>query len=850
MPNKSDTIITELDDQLIGNGPTYSYSALTIDSNRSHASQIQILFYYTTLGDGTSVDDVEFANWYTPYVVPQLSSNNDVILTFDQTTRTVTIGDLTKVTVRDVDGVEYNLPPFNEGTKVRILRSQNVTNKSQVFGAGSRVTSIGLNNAIDQVFNSIQELDTRVNNIEGANFEQGIILNLEDIPLISVEKGGTGASSAPAARAALGINDASNLTTGTLNSDRLTNVPMSKLSGTLQNDQLQESNVTQFATEVGNAINLNDLADVNATPVSNGSLLSYNDALSKWVPSSPSAGAGDHGNLSGLSDDDHTQYALADGTRGDFAATSHTHDASAITSGTFSISLIPDLSGTYSVLGHSHTLSDITDAGTAAASNTGDFEASGSIATHAALTSGVHGISTFAATILDDVDATAVRTTISAAATNHTHAASQITSGTFSDACIASSNVTQHAADINIQDLGNVVPGLLSDNLFLAYDNSTSNWTGRSPAAARTALNLGTAATSDTGDFATASQGSLADSALQDVVDDTTPQLGGNLDVNGQSIVSASNGNIAITPNGTGKVVLDGLSWPTSDGTTDQVLKTDGSGNLSFATVSGGGGGTTDWILTPSNTQVVRLFDDFLAATGRKSARNSPFFGLGTFSGYWQDSYGMSAGSGETGVIRAITQTSLYARLPMLGTGIYPNDAADGTEWLFEGRFLFEFDTNVSNSPLVSFGAFCPTTDHSENTTEQGPGYGDTAKAGIYWDKLNTYWKSYHADTEGTNGDTTEADLTTFTPAEDTWFRIAVHAKKETIFTVPTWTIKVYIDGTLATTQYLTSGTEAPTFYCALMNDGTAYSNSMYVDWVMLQYTRPTAVTYIDIEDL
>jgi hypothetical protein len=39
-----------------------------------------------------------------------------------------------------------------------------------------------------------------------------------------------------------------------------------------------------------------------------------------------------------------------------------------------------------------------------------------------------------------------------------------------------------------------------------------------------------------------------------DVVEDTTPQLGGDLDVNGQKITSASNGHIEITPNGTGNV--------------------------------------------------------------------------------------------------------------------------------------------------------------------------------------------------------------------------------------------------------------------------------------------------------
>ena len=46
--------------------------------------------------------------------------------------------------------------------------------------------------------------------------------------------------------------------------------------------------------------------------------------------------------------------------------------------------------------------------------------------------------------------------------------------------------------------------------------------------------------------------------AVVELVGDTTPQLGGNLDVNGQDIVSVSNGNITITPNGSGLVRLDG----------------------------------------------------------------------------------------------------------------------------------------------------------------------------------------------------------------------------------------------------------------------------------------------------
>ena len=77
----------------------------------------------------------------------------------------------------------------------------------------------------------------------------------------------------------------------------------------------------------------------------------------------------------------------------------------------------------------------------------------------------------------------------------------------------------------------------------------------------------------------------LDSTVATDLVNDTTPQLGGSLDVNGNSIVSVSNGNISITPDGTGKVILDGLSHPTADGTNGQFMKTDGAGNLSFDTV-------------------------------------------------------------------------------------------------------------------------------------------------------------------------------------------------------------------------------------------------------------------------
>ena len=64
--------------------------------------------------------------------------------------------------------------------------------------------------------------------------------------------------------------------------------------------------------------------------------------------------------------------------------------------------------------------------------------------------------------------------------------------------------------------------------------------------------------------------GLATSSAISNLADDSTPQLGGDLDVNGNDIVSVSNGNINILPNGSGKVIIDG------NGSSGGVSITDG----------------------------------------------------------------------------------------------------------------------------------------------------------------------------------------------------------------------------------------------------------------------------------
>ena len=84
---------------------------------------------------------------------------------------------------------------------------------------------------------------------------------------------------------------------------------------------------------------------------------------------------------------------------------------------------------------------------------------------------------------------------------------------------------------------------------------------------------------------------------LSNVVEDTTPQLGGSLDVNGQKIVSTSGGDIDIEPNGTGDVLLGNFKFDADQtvgsGQDNYVLTYDHSGGkISLEAASGGGGGS------------------------------------------------------------------------------------------------------------------------------------------------------------------------------------------------------------------------------------------------------------------
>tara|TARA_R110002012_G_scaffold22215_6_gene77204 strand:+ start:6617 stop:9946 length:3330 start_codon:yes stop_codon:yes gene_type:complete len=146
-----------------------------------------------------------------------------------------------------------------------------------------------------------------------------------------------------------------------------------------------------------------------------------------------------------------------------------------------------------------------------------------------------------------------------------------------------------------------------------------------------------------------------ASGGIASVVEDTSPQLGGALDVNGQDIVSTSNGAVELDPHGSGKVTFKGnstrgagqlvlnceqnshgitikgpphsaaasytLTLPNTDGSANEVLKTDGSGNLDWVAQSVGDGAVTTAKIADSAVTTAKINAD--AVTNAKLADNS-----------------------------------------------------------------------------------------------------------------------------------------------------------------------------------------------------------------------------------
>ena len=284
---------------------------------------------------------------------------------------------------------------------------------------------------------------------------------------------------------------------------------------------------------------------------------------------------------------------------------------------------------------------------------------------------------------------------------------------------------------------------------------------------------------------------------LSNLVEDTSPQLGGALDVNGQDIVTTSNGDIDLDPNGSGVVVFKGnatkgsgqfklncennshgitikgpphsagasytLTLPNNDGDANQVLATDGSGGLSWADQTAGLSNTGVTAGTYGNaTKSVQLTID---AQGRiTSAANVNISGGGGggsgtsyeyFKLYYtsagaidttQGSGGYSDASTNIGnvTINNAASNSCEVIVDFGGNYNYPPLAITAygfsqstSEYLIKGQSASTNNTTLklagSGSPHGTLGSANLTLSLTRSETGSSSGFGQSTHAWIYF---------------------------------------------------------------------------------------------------------------------
>ena len=433
MPNQTNKSLSKIYtlNSLPADSHVYNYRNFLSDMSdiRSHKSQLSLLWRYTTTLEGDLVSSLTWTNWYDPFLLPEDSWEAD------QSVGSVTIDETVLATdptnkVQDALGNYYTFPAFTltAANYLEILKSQDTNSPTVTFGAASRVTSEGLNNAVGQVFNSVQELAGRLTASETKAATDGIN-NLIDVIVTSAATGEVlqwnGSAWVDHLLVAADVSDFNSVADGRADG-RITAANLAAASHTHTASGVTDFNATANALIAASSVNaLSDVDTTSSAPNAGEALVWVSP---NWVPGVISTTT----TLDALTDTNLTSVVNKDLLYYNSGESKWKNAA---------------IDNTY-----------VNGLGTAAVKDTG---------------TGVGDVILGSDSRLAD-DRTPVA-----------HSAALITSGTLADARVVASNVTQHKASINLGDLGNVtVSGLISDKQLLLFDTATSTFVSGSLAAA------------------------------------------------------------------------------------------------------------------------------------------------------------------------------------------------------------------------------------------------------------------------------------------------------------------------------------------------------------------------------
>ena len=217
---------------------------------------------------------------------------------------------------------------------------------------------------------------------------------------------------------------------------------------------------------------------------------------------------------------------------------------------------------------------------------------------------------------------------------------------------------------------------------------------------------------------------------LTSVASDSSPQLGANLDVNGNKIVSTSNANVELEPNGTGNVLLDTdlvvlgdgteIGHITSSGANDFKISTNSDSSSGNITITDGSNGNIT--LTPDGTGDVVLSADSVTVGDSGAAATLTSNGAGTLTlttGGASDLILNTNGGTDAGTMTFTDGANGNINITPNGTGkvILDGDGSSGGVTISDG--LIDIRTGTGSVTQVKF--YCESSNAHAQTLQAQP---------------------------------------------------------------------------------------------------------------------------------